>query len=50
MENKKLKNIFIDIFIFVFIALFCFSNIFLNSIGNLDEIWIIILQKIYVMD
>ncbi len=39
MENKKLKNIFIDIFIFVFIALFCFSNIFLNSIGNLDEIW-----------
>lgn len=39
MEDKKLKNIFVDICIFVFIAIFCISNIFSNSIGNLDEIW-----------
>lgn len=39
MENKKLKNVFIDVCIFAFIAIFCFSNVFSNSIGNLDEIW-----------
>lgn len=39
MDDKKLRNIFIDICLFAFIAMFCFSNIFSNSIGNLDEIW-----------
>lgn len=37
MENKTWKVK--DILIFVFIVIVCFSNIFSNTIGNLDELW-----------
>lgn len=41
METKKLKskNIIKDSLIFIFIVIVCFSNIFVKSIGSLDEIW-----------
>lgn len=37
MKNKTFKVK--DILIFSFIVIVCFSNIFSNTIGNLDELW-----------
>ena len=38
-KESKLQTIIRNIFILIFIATVCTSNIFTNSIGNLDEIW-----------
>lgn len=39
MRKEKIKEIAIDVLIILFIAIVCCSNIFTNSIGNLDELW-----------